>query len=58
MENPNRSPFRLNRSRIFLLIMGIIVVLIGLSTAMGGLTGYQQLKEADADARQGEAPES
>ncbi|WP_323014151.1 hypothetical protein [Devosia sp.] len=50
MEDP--SPFRLNRSRIFILVMGVIVVLIGISTAMGGLSGYQQLKQANAEAHQ------
>lgn len=48
-DTPPESPFKLNRTRIFLLAMGILVVLITISMMMGGLTSYQSLKEA-ADA--------
>ncbi|MBD8066947.1 hypothetical protein IC608_15855 [Devosia sp. PTR5] len=48
-DTPPESPFKLNRTRIFLLAMGILVVLITMSMMMGGLTSYQSLKEA-ADA--------
>lgn len=56
MEDPKPSPFKLNSSRIFLLIMGALVLLIGLSTAMGGLSSYQQLKDADAAAKAAAEP--
>ena len=48
-DTPPESPFKLNRTRIFLLAMGILVVLITISMMMGGLTSYQSLREA-ADA--------
>ncbi|HWV19766.1 MAG TPA: hypothetical protein VN036_01935 [Devosia sp.] len=42
----SESPFKLNRTRIFLLAMGALVVLIGISMMMGGLGQYQALREA------------
>lgn len=39
-------PFGLNRSRLFLLAMGLLVLLITISMMMGGLGSYQALKEA------------
>ncbi|MBS3847302.1 hypothetical protein PSC71_01770 [Devosia sp. J2-20] len=51
MTDPKPSPFKLNRTRLFLLAMGVLVVLIAISTAMGGLSSYQQLKEAANEAR-------
>ena len=58
MEDPKLSPFTLTRSRIVLLVLGAVLVLIAISTAMGGLSSYQQLKEASAaaNAQQGETP--
>ena len=55
MDEPKLSPFALTRSRIVLLVLGAILVLIAISTAMGGLTSYQELKEASA-AAQAETP--
>ncbi|WP_186766953.1 hypothetical protein [Devosia ginsengisoli] len=56
MDEPKLSPFALTRSRIVLLVLGAILVLIAISTAMGGLTSYQELKEASAAAAQAETP--
>lgn len=39
-------PFSLNRSRLFLLAMGLLILLITISMMMGGLGSYQALKEA------------
>lgn len=50
MDETKPSPFKLNRSRVFLLILGAIVLLIGISTALGGLSSYQQLKDASRAA--------
>lgn len=50
-------PFRLTGSQIFILVMGAIVVLIGISTALGGLSGYQQLKQAGVEAQQATEPQ-
>lgn len=50
------SPFKLNRTRIFLLAMGAVVVLIAVSMMMGGLGQYQALREA-ANAAKEPTPE-
>lgn len=52
VDEPRPSPFKLNRTRVFLLIMGALVVLIAISTAMGGLSAYQQLKDANNAAKE------
>lgn len=58
MDEPKLSPFQLTRSRVVLLVLGAFLVLIAISTAMGGLSSYQELKEASAAARaeQAETP--
>ncbi|MCS6762227.1 MAG: hypothetical protein MO846_09800 [Candidatus Devosia symbiotica] len=50
MDEPKQKPFALNNSRVIMLILGALLVLIAISTAMGGLGFYQQLKEAAAAA--------
>lgn len=45
-----QSPFKLNRTRIFLLAMGAVILLIVVSMSMGGLQGYQALREAASAA--------
>jgi len=42
---PPDSPWRLNPARIVLLVLGVVLVLILISSLMGGMTNYQQLKE-------------
>lgn len=51
MDEPKLSPFQLTRSRVVLLVLGAFLVLIAISTAMGGLSSYQELKEASTAAR-------
>ncbi len=46
MDEKPLSPFKLTPQRIMLLVFGILLVLIGLSTALGGLASYQELKDA------------
>ena len=46
MTNEPKLPFGLNRTRLFLLAMGALVVLITISMMMGGLGSYQALKDA------------
>ncbi|WP_224703419.1 hypothetical protein [Devosia aquimaris] len=53
MEEPKLSPFALTRSRVVLLVLGAVLVLIVISTSMGGLSSYQQLKEAANAAKAG-----
>ncbi|WP_240230369.1 hypothetical protein [Devosia lacusdianchii] len=50
-DEPKPNPFALNRGRVVLLILGALLVLIGISTAMGGLSSYQQLKDASTAAK-------
>lgn len=50
-ELPN-SPFKLNRTRIFLLAMGAVVLLIFVSMMMGGLGQYQALRDAANAAKE------
>mgnify|MGYP000844983553 CR=1 FL=1 len=51
MDEPKLSPFALTPARIVLLVLGAILVLIAISTAMGGLSSYQELKEANTAAQ-------
>ena len=50
MDDPKPSPFALNRGRILLLILGAVLVVIAISTSLGGINAYQQLREANAAA--------
>jgi hypothetical protein len=49
-EEPKLSPFALTRSRVVLLIMGALLLVIAISTSLGGINAYQQLREANAAA--------
>ena len=49
-EDPKLSPFALTRSRVILLIMGALLLVIAISTSLGGINAYQQLREANAAA--------
>lgn len=55
MDEPKLSPFALTRSRIVLLILGAVLVLIAISMSRGGMSGYQELREA-RDAATSAAP--
>ena len=55
MDEPKLSPFALTRSRIVLLILGAVLVLIAISMSRGGMSGYQELREA-RDAAASAAP--
>lgn len=46
------SPFKLNRTRIFILAMGAVVILIAISMMMGGLGQYQALRDAANAAKE------
>ena len=41
----NDSPFRLNRSRIMILVLVALALVSIIGALTGGLTGYQQLRE-------------
>ncbi len=40
------SPFRLNRSRIILLLLVALALVSIVGAIMGGLSGYQELRDA------------
>lgn len=52
MDEPKQSPFALNPGRIMLLVLGAVLVLIGISTWMGGINAYGELREANTAAQQ------
>lgn len=52
MPDDRQGPFGLNRTRIFLLAMGALVLLITVSMMMGGLGSYNALKEAANAAKE------
>lgn len=56
MDEPKLSPFALTRSRIVLLVLGAVLVLIAISMSRGGMSGYQELREARDAATSGAAP--
>ena len=57
-EQPKLSPFAMTPARIVLLILGALLVVIAISTSMGGINAYQQLREANTAATTGAAAES
>jgi hypothetical protein len=50
MDEPKLSPFALTPARIMLLVLGALLVIIAISTSLGGINAYQQLREANAAA--------
>jgi len=49
-EEPKLSPFAMTPARIMLLVLGALLVVIAISTSMGGINAYQSLREANAEA--------
>ena len=49
-EEPKLSPFAMTPGRIVLLVLGALLVIIAISTSLGGINAYQQLREANAEA--------
>ena len=61
MDDPKQSPFALNRGRLLILILGVLVVLITISMWLGGIDAYQALRSANAEATTatpGQTPDS
>jgi hypothetical protein len=56
MDEPKLSPFALTPARIMLLALGALLVVIAISTSLGGINAYQQLREANAVATEAAAP--
>lgn len=50
MDEPKPGPFTLTPARIMLLVLGALLVIIAISTSLGGINAYQQLREANAAA--------
>jgi Na+-transporting methylmalonyl-CoA/oxaloacetate decarboxylase gamma subunit len=57
-DEPKLSPFKLTQPRIILLIFGVLLLLIVLSTAMGGFNNYKEMKDASAAAKDAAAIEA
>ena len=49
-DEPKLSPFALNKGRVLILALGVLIVLIAISTWFGGINAYQSLREANAAA--------
>lgn len=56
MADKPTSPWQLNRTRIVILLLGALVLLYTVSSMLGGLGKYQQLKNAASDAATEKAP--
>lgn len=56
MHEPEQSPFKLNRGRILILALGALVLVIAISTSLGGINAYQALREANAEATTQQTP--
>jgi hypothetical protein len=54
-EKPT-GPFTLTRQRVLLLVLGAVALLFILGSLMGGLSNYQELREAASSAA--ESPSS
>lgn len=52
MTGDKPGPLGLNRTRLFLLAMGALVLLITVSMMLGGLGSYNALKEAANAAKE------
>ena len=57
MTEPKQSPFALNKGRVLILALGVLIVIIAISTSLGGINAYQSLREANAAATTGAAAE-
>ena len=56
MEEPKQSPFAMNPARVLILVLGVMIIIIAISTSLGGINAYQSLREANAEATTGAAP--
>ena len=50
MDEPKQSPFKLNPGRVLILVLGVLIVIIAISTSLGGINAYQALREANSEA--------
>jgi hypothetical protein len=50
MEEQKPSPFALNKGRIVILALGVLAILIAISTSLGGINAYQALRQANTEA--------
>ncbi|KKC40889.1 hypothetical protein WH87_01590 [Devosia epidermidihirudinis] len=55
MDEKKLGPFTPTPGRIMLVALGVLLVIIAISTSMGGINAYQSLREANAAATSGEA---
>jgi hypothetical protein len=57
-EDKPISPWKLTPGRIVILILGVLIVAYTASAMMGGLSNYQQLREAAMPGATPPAPEA
>jgi len=50
MDENKQSPFALNKGRVLILALGLLIIVIAVSTWHGGINAYQSLREANAEA--------
>nr|WP_314257916.1 hypothetical protein [uncultured Devosia sp.] len=50
MDENKQSPFALNKGRVLILALGVLIIVIAVSTWHGGINAYQSLREANAEA--------
>lgn len=50
MDEPKLSPFALTKGRVLILSLGVLIVIIAISTSLGGINAYQALREANSEA--------
>lgn len=50
MDEPKQGRFGLNSGRVLILALGVLIIIIAISTSLGGINAYQSLREANAEA--------
>ena len=56
MDEKKLGPFTPTPGRIMLVGLGVLLLIIAISTSMGGINAYQSLREANTAATTGTAP--
>ena len=57
-DTPPPSPFKLNRNRVLLLVLGALALTYIIGALMGGVANYRDLREARDAALSSSAPSS
>jgi len=49
-DQPPISPFKLNRTRVFILVLGALAIVMIVGALLGGVSNYQELRESASSA--------